>query len=365
MFRYAIEDVDHSPMLVFYEVTRACDLTCRHCRACAMDQAHPNELTSEQSREMIDQLLTFPSPPMLVVTGGDPMKRADTLDMVRYATGQGLTTSMVPSATPLLTEEVVGQLKDAGLARLGVSIDGPNASIHDKLRGFGGTFDRALSILDAARNVGLPTQVNTVIASHNVNDIDAMADLMGTLGITLWSVFFLVPVGRAVHSPRIEPKQYAQVFERLFHHSQHQPYAIKTTEAPFYRRYVLQHQGDPQRGEMRAPLGINDGKGILFVSHVGDVCPSGFLPINTGRYPKDSIVDLYQNHPVFRELRDPDLLRGKCGYCDYRQVCGGSRARAKAVCGSHLDSEPDCAYLPPDPPNSNPEPQRSPQPCSA
>lgn len=362
MRNYTISDTAHSPMLVFYEATRACDLVCRHCRACAMARSHPKELTTEQSILLIDQLLEFPITPMLVLTGGDPMMRPDAIDLVRYAVTRGMPTSMAPAATDRLTGPVLRKLKDAGLSRMSMSIDGPDAATHDALRGFGGSFDRAISILGAARNLGLATQVNTVISRHNVDDIDAMADLMATLGITLWSVFFVVPVGRAVKLPRIRPDQYEDVFDRLHHHSMRQPYAIKTTEAPFYRRFVLQRKGDPQLGPQRAPLGVNDGKGVMFVSHTGHVSPSGFLPINTGRFPEDSVVDLYQNHPVFRELRDSSQLRGKCGRCGFRNVCGGSRARARAVFGSHLDPEPDCPYQPPSLTPNDPLAQQTPLP---
>lgn len=365
---YTLDDAEHSPMLVFYEATRACDLACSHCRACAQPIAHRNELTPEQSLALIDQLAAFPRPPMLVLTGGDPLKRPDLFDLIGRAVHHGLITSVVPATTPRLTAEVIRRLKDAGVARLGVSIDGPDAQTHDRFRGVCGTFDAALRALRDAQHVGLPTQVNTTVGPHNLDAIPDMADLIEPLGVTLWSLFFIVPVGRAVHEPRLSPEQYEAAFEALWLESRRRCFGVKTTEAPFYRRFVLQHQGDPQqRGGMhelntsqpapmnerptagrphRAPLGINDGKGILFVSHTGSVYPSGFLPITCGRFPEDSVIDAYQHHEVFGQLRQPDGFGGKCGRCDYRHACGGSRARAYALTRDYLAAEPDCAYQP-------------------
>ncbi len=190
----------------------------------------------------------------------------------------------------------------------------------------------------------------------------------------MWSVFFLVPVGRGVEEERITPEEYEQVFERLWHHARRQPYAVKTTEAPHYRRFVLQQRrrsagragswgggcsmyprGDSatvaptiaraRRGH-RAPLGVGDGKGIMFVSHTGEIYPAGFLPLCCGRFPQDSVVEVYQKHPTFLALRDPDGFKGRCGVCEFRRVCGGSRARAYALTGDFLESDPDCAYTP-------------------
>jgi radical SAM protein with 4Fe4S-binding SPASM domain len=182
-----------------------------------------------------------------------------------------------------------------------------------------------------------------------------MAELLGGQGIAMWSVFFLVPVGRGVEEERIRPEEYETVFERLFHHSRCQPYAVKTTEAPHYRRYVVQHGGDPMAGpaggggvagHRRGPLGVGDGKGVMFVSQTGEIFPAGFLPLSCGHFPKDSVVEVYQHHPTFLALRDPDHFKGKCGVCEYRAICGGSRARAYAVTGDPLETEPDCVYEP-------------------
>lgn len=363
---YTALDFASSPFVAFYEVTRACDLVCKHCRACAQPLSHPHELTNSQSRALIDQFASFPKPPTLVFTGGDPMKRADIFDLVWHATSAGLTTAMTPSATPLVTKEAIKRLKDAGISRLAVSLDGANATTHDVFRGVPGSFDRTMEILSNAEDVGLTTQINTTVTRRNLSQIDEIADLIASKHIVLWSVFLLVPVGRGLAEQRIRPHQYEEVFDVLWRQSQKQQYAIKTTEAHHYRRFALQRLGIdpdangsnlPSQGSrvasqpikdriQRAPLGVNDGKGCMFVSHTGAVYPSGFMPISAGKFPRQSIVDVYQHSEIFKALRNPDLLEGKCGQCEYRTICGGSRARAFCVTRNPLAAEPDCVYIP-------------------
>lgn len=351
---YTAEDFATSPFVVFYEVTRACDLVCAHCRACAQPHKHPHELTHEQSKILLSQMASFPKKPVMVFTGGDPMKRDDIYDLVSWSVEQGMSTAMTPSATPLMTHDAIRRLRDAGLSRLALSIDSASADVHDDFRGVPGSFERTLEILEYARSIGLPLQVNTTITKRNVDQVDAMADLFAGLGIALWSVFFLIPVGRGLAEQRIEPWQYEMVFEKLWNQARNQPYAIKTTEAHHYRRFVMERAGDPQNSPagvpqgriQRAPIGVNDGKGVFFVSHTGTVYPSGFMPIRCGKFPSESVVDIYQNSSVLQSLRNGDLLKGKCGACEYRQICGGSRARAYALTQDPLAAEPDCVYIP-------------------
>lgn len=349
-------DFGQSPLMFYYEVTQACDLLCQHCRASAQPLADPRELSSGQSRDLLEQVASFPQPPVVVFTGGDPLKRSDLLDLIRHACDLGLQVALTPSATPLATREALQQAKDAGISCLGVSLDGADAATHDAFRGWEGSFDRTLRMLRDARELELPVQVNTTITRRNVGQVDAMAKLFSGEQIMMWSVFFLVPVGRGEAEQRISGTEYEVVFEKLWHHARIQPYGIKTTEAPHYRRFVLEHDGDPlAEGKggarrpsrpRRVPLGVGDGKGVMFVSHIGEIYPAGFLPINCGWFPKQSIVDVYQNHSLFRALRNPSGFGGKCGTCEYRDVCGGSRARAYAVYGDPLAEEPDCVYMP-------------------
>jgi len=352
--RWSRADLNLSPVVVFYELTQACDLACLHCRACAQPLRTPNELPPDTALTLIDQLSSFPKRPMLVLTGGDPLKRDDVFGLVRHGADRGLEVAMTPSATPLVTPNALTRLKDAGLARLAVSLDGADAKTHDAFRGTDGSFVRTMQIMAWARDMGLPLQVNTTLTRRNVAQLDSMAELLASKGIVLWSLFFLIPVGRGAIAPRISASEYEDVFERLWHHARHKPYGIKTTEGHHYRRFVLQQRGNPQRSgpdtmpsaALRAPLGVNDGKGVMFIGHDGAILPSGFLPKLAGRFPKDSVVEVYQRSSVFRLLRDASRLEGKCGRCEYREVCGGSRARAYATTGNLMAAEPDCAYAP-------------------
>jgi AdoMet-dependent heme synthase len=345
-------DFNRSPLLVFYEVTQACDLVCQHCRACAQTKSHPAELKTDDSLRLIDQLTEFPSLPMLVLTGGDPLKRADIFQLVELAARSGIEVSITPSATPLLTPAAIRHLREAGIARIAISIDGADAATHDATRGVAGSFGRSLQILSAARMAGIRTQVNTTLTPANLPQIEPLAELLARQRVVMWSVFFLVPVGRARDLPRLSADECEIAFARLWRQAQRQPYAIKTTEAPHYRRYVIQHQiSKADRSEQAAPVGfvpagVNDGKGVMFVSHTGLVHPSGFLPIVCGTFPREHVVQIYQDSPVFRALRDADKLEGKCHFCEFRHLCGGSRARAYAVTGNAFAAEPDCTYEP-------------------
>jgi radical SAM protein len=341
-----------SPLLVFYEVTQACDLVCHHCRACAQPGPDPAELTTELSLRLVDQLVEFPTAPMLVLTGGDPLKRSDIFQIIERAAWLGIDVSITPSATPLVTKAAIRRLCDAGVSRMAISIDGADAATHDATRGVAGSFDRSLQILAEARAAGIPLQINTTLTPTNVAQIEPMAELFARYEIAMWSVFFLVPVGRARHLPRLNALECELAFAALWREAQRQEFAIKTTEAPHYRRFVIQHQL-PQTSRLAnasprgyVPLGVNDGKGVMFVGHTGLVHPSGFLPIVCGAYPLENIVHIYQESPVFRALRDANRLEGKCNYCEFRQICGGSRARAYAVTDNLFAQEADCAYVP-------------------
>lgn len=344
---YTRQDFDHSPLLVFFETTRACDLMCVHCRADAQRDCDPNELSTAAAQRLIDELARFPRKPLLVFTGGDPMKRRDIFQLVRHARSAGLTIAMTPSATPLVTTEAIHRLKDAGLHRLAVSLDGASAQSHDEFRQVAGSYQRTLEIIRDAADCGLPMQINTTLARHNLHELEAFIPLLATLPIELWSVFFLIPVGRGQMDQRLSAAESEAVFEKLRTLSKQVPFAIKTTEAPHYRRYLIQNAGERRGKAMPTSMvGTNDGKGVMFISHTGEICPSGFLPIACGQFPIDSPVRVYQQSQLFQLLRDGDRLGGKCGRCEFRNLCGGSRARSFAVSGDPLAEEPDCLYIP-------------------
>jgi radical SAM protein len=358
-------DFDQAPFLVIWETTQACDLACLHCRASARSARDRGELDTTEAKHLMDTTRRF-GHPLFVLTGGDPLKRDDTVDLVRYGASIGLRVAMTPSGTPLMTPTVLGQLRDAGLARLAVSLDGSSAEIHDRFRGVSGSFDWTVRMLEAARALGLSTQINTTISRHNLHDVEPIVDLITTLGISLWSVFFIVPTGRARPTDLTSADEFERVFHRLYDLSRSASFDIKTTAAPHYRRVVLQRQVAERRSGARTgpatPLtagvgfsladgvgrarGVNDGNGFVFISHRGDIYPSGFLPVSAGNVRTHDLVDVYRNSPLFRDLRNVSQLEGKCGVCEFRTVCGGSRARAYAVTGNYLAADPYCAYIP-------------------
>jgi radical SAM protein len=347
------------PFIVIWEMTQACDLACVHCRACAKPLRHPLELTTTEAERLIDQVADL-HVPVFVLSGGDPLKRPDLFTLVEYATMRGVRTSLTPSATPLLTQAALAELQSCGLARLAVSLDGSTAEIHDAFRGIPGSYDLTLKAVRCARELGLPVQINTTITRRNLEDFDPMVRLLETLDIVLWSAFFLVPTGRGQAEDMISGKETEEVFAKLYQTSHRVKFDVKTTEAPHYRRYVAQAQARERRrgpswlpfgkktedGIGRAPRGINDAKGFVFISHLGDVFPSGFLPLAAGNVRRQSLADIYRHSPLFRDLRDTSLLEGKCGICEFREICGGSRARAFALTGDPLAEEPCCVYQP-------------------
>ena len=353
---------DERPFLVIWETTQACDLACVHCRACAQPARNPLELSTGEARRLIDEVAALEAP-VFVLTGGDPLKRPDVYDLVEYATSKKVRISLTPSATPLLTREAIAELKRRGLARLAISLDGPDASTHDNFRRVPGSFQWTLNAVRWAHEVDLPVQINTTITRHNLRHLDRMIALMHELKIVLWSVFFLVPTGRGNASDLITADEFEQVFAKMYETSAYAAFDIKSTEAQHYRRYVLQRRAELKRagngcglkpvfggltpdGVGRAPKGLNDGKGFVFVSHQGDVFPSGFLPLKAGNIRQQSLTDIYRNSPLFTALRRTENLKGKCGVCEFREVCGGSRARAHALTGDPFAEEPCCVWQP-------------------
>ena len=339
-------DFDDRPFLVFWEITRACALACSHCRAEAQPHRHPQELDAGESLRLIDQLAAW-QPPMLILTGGDPLMRRDALDLVRAATAAGLHVGLSPSATQRLLQTDFAQLKSAGVQRMSLSLDGATRATHDAFRGVTGTYDRTIEAVRRAHEVGLDLQINTTLTRGNMDEYEAFKNLMFELKPAMWSVFLLVPTGRAGMADLPDPADIERVFEDMAGLVGKAPFAVKTTEGHHFRRVVMQQNGGgasrPRPG-MRSPLGIRDGRGVMFISHIGEVSPSGFLPMVCGNVRTTSPVEIYRQHPLFVALRDNDALSGKCGICGFRSVCGGSRARAYGAYGDPFAEDPSCVY---------------------
>jgi radical SAM protein len=349
-----MRDFAQAPFLVIWEVTQACDLACLHCRASAEPSRHPLELTTGEGFRLLADIRRL-GDPLMVFTGGDPLKRPDLFELLRHSVDLGLRTTVTPSATPLLTAGAIERLRGCGVSRMALSLDGPDAPTHDGFRRVAGSFDRTVFALEHARRIGLETQVNTTVTRMNSRLLPEIAGLVGAAGARLWSVFFLVATGRAVRSDDLDAEGYEEVFRLLYELSKSAPFDIKTTEAQHYRRYAAQrrkqeggsirHAG-PSGGSIQRQAGINDGKGFVFISHTGEIFPSGFLPVSAGNVRRQDVGETYRTSPLFVALRDADRLGGKCGVCEYRNLCGGSRSRAYALTGDWLGEDPRCAYEP-------------------
>lgn len=350
-------DYKENPFIVIWEVTRACALKCLHCRAEAQYKSDPHQLTFEEGKRLIDDIASMDHP-LFVFTGGDPLMRSDLFELAQYAIEEKkLSVAMTPSATPKVTIDAVRRAKKVGLSRWAFSLDGSCAEIHDHFRGTKGSFDLTMRGIEYLKEMQIPVQVNTTVSNYNLHDLEAIADKVKDMGAVLWSVFFLVPTGRGMEKDMITPKQHEDVMKWLCRVQLSMPYGVKATEAPHYRRVFLQEKrrlGHNQAGTGvkradflgRAHKGVNDGDGFVFISHVGDVYPSGFLPVVCGNVKDQQLTDIYRNSPIMKQLRDKSLLKGKCGVCEFKELCGGSRARAYAITGDYLESDPYCAYIP-------------------
>lgn len=359
---------NENPFIVIWELTRACQLKCLHCRAEAQYHRHPLELTFEEGKNLIDQIYEMDNP-LLVFTGGDPLERPDVFDIAEYAIQKGVRVSMTPSATPNVTKEAMEKAKEVGLARWAFSIDGHCAEIHDHFRGTSGSFDLTMKAINYLHELQMPLQINTVISKYNYEYLEEMAEMVENLNCVLWSVFFLVPTGRGKELDMISPVEHERVLRWLYKLSKRAPFDIKTTAAQHYRRVVIQSKMREKASKSdansilyedaltngtvgqidglgRAPKGVNDGNGFLFISHTGDVFPSGLLPIKAGNVRLTPLAEIYRESEVFKNLRNPNKYKGKCGVCEFRFVCGGSRSRAYNITGDYMESEPYCVYIP-------------------
>lgn len=348
-----IFDFDRAPITVAWEITRACALACRHCRAVAQPKRDARELTTEEGFDLIDDIAAMGTK-VLVITGGDPLMRRDVFRLMAHGASRGLRIGFSPSVTALLRRPALEKALDSGMTMLHISLDGPAAEVHDGFRGVRGSFDRTLEVLRIASELEVELQVGTTVTRCNLAHLPSITTLLEGYRVSMWSVFFLVPTGRGQLRDMISPADHEAVYHWLFDLSGRVPYQIRTTAAPAYRRVVLQRRKNAATAprylfldkEPYRHTGINDGKGFAFVSHLGDVYPSGFLQISADNVRRRPFSEIYRHAPLFVELRRPELLKGKCGICEFRQICGGSRARAYALTGDYLAGEPTCIHLP-------------------
>ena len=372
--RHQHGSADERPFIVIWEATRACPLACLHCRASAQPLRHPDELSTDEATTLMQQVASFgPPAPLFVITGGDPFQRADLMELVRRGSALGLPVALSPSGTPTLTRAVLAEAHEAGARAVSLSVDGPTAAVHDTFRGVDGVFDLTLSAWEAARDLGLRVQVNTTVTRHNLHDLPSVAELVARLGAMTWSAFFLVPTGRGSALDALTPAEVEDVMHWLYDVGAVVP--TKTTEGHHFRRVVLQRRLLEAHGDdhvaasglgslyrllcdasqdllggrsrvRRPPMDVNAGRGFVFVSHTGAVHPSGFLPLVAGNVRETPLPDIYRESTLFRQLRDPASLGGKCGACEFVRVCGGSRSRAYGITGDPFAAEPWCAYRP-------------------
>ena len=371
-------DFNQRPFTVVWEATRACDLACIHCRAEARAARDPSELNFAEVQELVQNVKAFGSPyPIFVLTGGDPAKRPDIFDIIKYARSEGLRVAMTPSATPLISRDAVRRFAEAGLVRLAVSLDGKDGAAHDGFRGVPGSFERTLKILDWCREFGLESQIHTTVTRHVLADLPAIAAMIAERGIKLWALFLLIAVGRAarpeIRRLNLNARQFESLFHWLYDLAKSAPFDVTPREGYHYRRVLLQRRAAElavpveqllaestarsltpsevaPHGKatkiLRAPLGVNDGKGVVFISHTGDVQPSGFLNLVGGNLRSQSLAEIYRASETFVRVRDFTQLKGKCGLCEFKSICGGSRSRAYAIAGDPMRSDPYCVYQP-------------------
>ena len=381
---------NHKPRLIFWEVTKGCNLRCIHCRATATELSSPLDLPTAKALNLIEQVSQY-AKPILVLSGGEPLFRADIFELARFATDRGLRVALATNGT-LVTEEVARKIVDAGVRRVSISLDGANAATHDVFRGIPGTFEAALKGFRNLQALGMSLQINMTIARHNAQQLPEVLELAKSIGADALHTFLLVPVGCGVDiaaEQMVPAEEYEQILNWFYDRSQEGEIELKATCAPHYFRVMRQRRAAERRAssassprpDTRAigpteitmpgstgvalhphaakaaakghPEGLHAttkgclaGTGVCFISHQGEVYPCGYLPVLAGDLRHQPFAEIWENSAVFRQLRDPENLKGKCGRCEFRNICMGCRARAFAATGDYLDEEPFCIYEP-------------------
>jgi heme b synthase len=357
-----------APRLVFWETTAGCNLRCIHCRRVTIaDQLTPQDLTTEESFRLIDEIAET-GKPVFVLSGGEPLFRSDIYEIARYAADAGLPVALATNGT-LIDDAVAQKIKDSGVQRVSISFDGADPETHDHFRGLPGSFDAAVRGFKALRNVGLPVQINTTVANHNKEQLEKMRALAKDLDAIGLHLFLLVPVGCGVEiaeDQMISAAEYERVLNWMYDvEREEHDLQMKATCAPHYFRVMRTRSAEERRsgtavelpasharqtkghGKMHAATkGCLAGTGVTFVSHRGEIFPCGYLPVEAGNVRQQTFGDIWQNSDLFAEMRNPDLLEGKCGACQFKNLCSGCRARSYGVTGNYLAEEPFCAYDP-------------------
>jgi AdoMet-dependent heme synthase len=342
-----------SVRIIAWEVTRSCNLACIHCRAAAQDRPYSNELSTEECFRFLDGVASF-AQPIIILTGGEPLLRPDIFDIATYGTEQGFRMTMAVNGT-LMTPETVHRMREAGIQRISVSLDGASSTTHDAFRQVPGAFDQALRGIDHAREAGLDFQINTTITQQNLEELAAIQQLAVGLGAAAHHIFLLVPTGRGqdIAEQAISAKQYEQTLHWFYEQKDQVDLHLKATCAPHYYRILRQRaQAEGKKVDMQTfgldavTRGCLGGIGFCFVSHVGQVQPCGYLELNCGNIREQSFREIWETSPIFKDLRDYSRYQGKCGKCEYVRVCGGCRARAYESTGNYLAPEPLRLYTP-------------------
>jgi len=353
-----MHNAELSPRLIFWELTSGCNLRCIHCRASAQPERGPDEVTAEEAFQVIDQITAF-SRPILILTGGEPLYHPDVFTIASYATRQGLRVALATNGT-LVDERTALAIRQAGISRVSISLDGPDAVTHDTFRGLSGAFSAAIRGLQLLRERGgISLQVNTTVARHNVEQLPQMLDLCLRLGVDAFHLFLLVPVGcglEVAEEQEVSPEEYEKTLNWLYDHQFGREAAgieLKATCAPHYFRVIRQRaKRDGSKvtrethGMAAMTKGCLAGTGVCFISSTGRVQPCGYLPIEAGNVRITPFQTIWEEAEVFRELRRPDILSGKCGICEYRTLCMGCRARAFGTTVDPFSEEPYCIYEP-------------------
>lgn len=370
----AAHDYDRRPLLLFWEMTKACPLSCAHCRAHAQCVPAPGELTHREGAKFLEDMAGFGAPsPILVMTGGDPLARADLFELLAQAKAQGTKVALAPAVSPALAGKTLDRLYSGGVRAISISLDGSTAATHEGIRQVAGHFQQTLDTLKSLVDHGFMVQVNTTVMRKNQEELAEIAVLLKELGVKVWEVFYLVHVGRGRSVDELSPNECEDVAHFLFDAAQY-GFIVRTVEAPFFRRVVtwrarMPDGADPATHFRLGPLytrlsktlsnglgapterpkatsaGTRDGNGILFVAHDGGITPAGFLPLSLGNVKAQNVVEVYRTNPTLLAIREA-RFKGRCGACEFRQICGGSRSRAYAAFEDPLAEDPACAYQP-------------------